>query len=260
MTPAPRSQPQWPSWYDHPLMNPMRGRVWSAGKLLLLVGTLLATFLLFAGVAMRVALRAREVQVPPLVGHPVDEATRVLAELGLTLRVDSNRRTDPAIPQGRILLQDPPAGAGARQQRSIRVWLSAGPRTTMVPELIGQTERTASIRLEQDGLDVGSLTEVQSPDYPVDAVVAQDPLPRAAAPRVSLLVNRGERATTYVMPDLVGLDGHRAAETLRNHGFRVTIAAVPPAAGVPAGSVMRQQPLPGSQVSQSDAISLEVSR
>lgn len=237
----------------------MTGRVWSAGKLLLLMGALLGTYFLFAGVAMRVALRAREVQVPPLAGHPVDEATRVLAELGLTLRIDGNRRTDAAIPQGRIVLQDPPAGAGARQQRRIRVWLSAGPRTTMVPELVGQTERTARIRLEQDGLDVGSLTEIQSPDYPADAVLAQDPLPRAAAPRVSLLVNRGEYVTTYVMPDLVGLDGHRAAETLGNHGFRATIGAVPPA-GVPAGSVTRQQPAPGSQVSQADAISLEVSR
>src|SRR5690242_8456640 len=124
-------------------MSLMTGRVWSAGKLLLLMGALTATFFLFAGIAMRVALRAREVQVPPLTGRPVSDATQVLAELGLTLRVDDTRRADPTIPQGRIVLQDPPAGSGARRQRSIRVWLSAGPRTRAVPELVGQTERTA---------------------------------------------------------------------------------------------------------------------
>ena len=241
-------------------MNAMTGRVWSVGKPLLLVGALVATFFLFAGIAVRVALRAREVQVPSLAGRPVNEATQTLADVGLTLKIDDNRRPDPAIPPGRIVQQDPVAGVAARKQRSVRVWLSAGPRTTTVPELVGQTERTARIRLEQDGLEIGSVTEFRSPDYAADAVVAQDPLPKAAGPRVSLLLNRGEQATAYVMPDVIGLDGSRAAETLRARGFRVTIVGSQPYPGVPAGTVVRQQPAGGFQVSQADAISLEVSR
>jgi eukaryotic-like serine/threonine-protein kinase len=211
-------------------------------------------------VALRVALRAREVQVPPLVGKTVSEATQSLGALGLTLRVDATRRTDPKVAANRIMQQDPPAGAAARSQRSIRVWLSAGPRTTTVPELIGQTERTARIRLQQDGVDLGSVSEFRSPDYPADAVVSQDPPPAAKAPTVSLLLNRGEEATTYVMPDVIGMDGNRVSDALRERGFRVTITGSQPYPGVPPGTVVRQQPQGGFRVAASDAISLEVSR
>src|SRR6476660_6661514 len=180
--------------------------VWSVGRLLLLAAALGGTFLLFFGVALRVALRARVVQVPTLVGKTVNDASQTLGALGLTLKIDPTRRSDANVAANRIMLQDPPAGAEARSQRSIRVWLSAGPRTTTVPELIGQTERTARMRLQQDGVDLGSVTEFKSPDYAADAVVSQDPPPDAKSPTVSLLLNRGEEATTYVMPDVIGMD------------------------------------------------------
>ena len=171
---------------------PLGTRVWSLGKLLVLIGALAATFLLFAGVAMRVALRAREVEVPPLVGRTVNEASQALADLGLALRIDPNQRSDEKIAAGRIMQQDPPASA--------------------------------------------------------------------RAPRVSLLLNRGEQATTYVMPDIIGMNGDRAADALRSRGFRVSIVGSLPYPGVPTGTVVRQQPAGGFQVGPGDAISIEVSR
>jgi eukaryotic-like serine/threonine-protein kinase len=235
-------------------------RVWSAGKLLLLVAALAATYVLFAALSMRVALRTREVQVPDLVGRGVHEATQALGNLGLSLRVDENRRPDNRVPSGRIMQQDPPAGVQARRQRSIRVWLSAGTRAAVVPALVGQTERTARIRLEQDGLNVEAVTVFRSPEYQADAVVAQNPPPSARADAVSLLVNRGEQTASYVMPDLIGVNGDRAAEVLRARGFRVSIVGQQPYPGVPTGTVVRQQPAGGFQLGPSDAISLEVSR
>jgi serine/threonine-protein kinase len=235
-------------------------RVWSVGKFFLLVGALGATFLIFFGISMRAALRAREVEVPVLVGLTVNEATEKLAALGLGMRVDDNRRADPNVPSGRVMQQDPDAGMRARRQRTIRVWVSSGPRVTTVPTLVGQTERTARIRLDQDGVQIGTLSEIRSADYPADAVVAQNPPPASRAPEVSMLLNRGERATTYVMPDLIGMDGDRAAEALRSRGFRVSIVGSQAVPGIPAGTIVRQQPAAGYKVAAADAISLEVSR
>jgi serine/threonine-protein kinase len=235
-------------------------RVWSIGRVLLLIGALGGTFLLFFGVALRVALRAREVQVPALVGGTVTEASQSLGALGLNLKIDPVRRIDAKVAQNRIVQQDPPPGSAARAQRSIRVWLSAGPRTTTVPQLVGQTERTARLRVEQDGVELASVTEFRSPDYPSDTVVSQDPPAAARAPRVALLVNRGEQATAYVMPDVIGTDGTRAAAALRALGLRATVVGTQPYAGVPQGTVVRQQPQGGFRVSASDPISLEVSR
>jgi serine/threonine-protein kinase len=238
---------------------PFRTRVWSLGKLFLLLGALAATFLLFAGIAMRSALRAREVDVPALVGRTVNEASVELAARDLSLRIESMPRNDEKVPAGRIVQQDPPASVQTRRQRSVRVWISAGPRAMTVPQLVGQTERTAQIRIDQEGLEIGTISEFRSPDYPADAVVSQDPQPSAKAPAVSLLLNRGEQATTYVMPDLIGMDGERAAQALRSKGFRVSIVGSQPYPGVPAGTVVRQQPAGGFQVAPADPISLEVS-
>lgn len=234
--------------------------MWGAGKLLVLVGALLATYLLFAALGMRAALRTREVQVPDLTGRAPSDATQTLSELGLTLRVDDNRRLDPRVSAGRIMQQDPPAGVQARRQRTVRVWLSAGSRAATVPGLVGETDRSARVRLEQDGFGLESVSEFRSPDFPTDAVVAQVPPAGGRGDRVSLLVNRGEQATTFVMPDLIGMDGERAAEVLRARGFRVAIVGQQPYPGVPPGTVVRQQPVGGFQVGPFDAISLEVSR
>jgi beta-lactam-binding protein with PASTA domain len=77
---------------------------------------------------------------------------------------------------------------------------------------------------------------------------------------VSLLVNRGERSATYVMPDLIGVNGDRAADVLRSRGFRASVVGDHPYPGVPAGIVLRQNPQAGFQIAPGEPISLEVSR
>ena len=52
---------------------------------------------------------------------------------------------------------------------------------------------------------------------------------------VALLINRGERGQSYVMPDLIGTLGSRAVEILRRRPFRVNIGAEVPYPGLPPG-------------------------
>src|SRR6185436_9774357 len=97
---APLTDPVYARGTIRPSMR-LGTRVWGIGKFLILVGALGLTFLVFFGVAMRVALRAREVEVPSLSGRTVNDATRMAAALGLGLRVDDNQRSDEKIPAGR---------------------------------------------------------------------------------------------------------------------------------------------------------------
>ncbi|MEO6212427.1 MAG: PASTA domain-containing protein [Vicinamibacterales bacterium] len=235
-------------------------RVWSAGKLLLLGGALLLTYVIFAAASMRFALKTREVVVPPLTGKTVNQASALLLDAGLNLRVEEGIRIDPTVPAGQVLAQEPQAGVRTRRERSIKVWISAGPRATVVPVLIGESERTAHLRLQQDGLLLEAASEIRSGDYPAGAVVAQTPPGKTRAVQVSLLVNRGESGATYVMPDLIGVNGDRAADLLRARGFRVAVVGDHPYPGVPAGIVLRQNPQAGFQISPGEPISLEVSR
>ena len=224
------------------------------------MGALGLTFLVFFGVSMRVALWARDVQVPSLVGRTVNEATAALADRDLALRVEENQRPDDKIEVGKVMQQEPEAGVTSRRQRTVRVWISSGPKRTIVPPLVGQNERAAQSSLQQQGVVVSSVSEFRSSDYPADVVVAQDPAATSRAPEVSILLNRGELSATYVMPDVIGVDGERAADALRRQGFRVSIVGTQPYPGVPPGTVVRQHPAGGFRVGASDAISLEVSR
>jgi eukaryotic-like serine/threonine-protein kinase len=239
---------------------PFGTRMWSAGKFVMLVGALVATYVLFAAASMRIALRAREVTIPDLTNRTANDATALASDLGLTLRVDETRRPDPKIAAGRVLAQEPAAGSIARRQRSIRIWLSAGQRSATVPKLVGETERTAQLRLAQDGLTLSGIAEIRSPSFASDVVIAQMPPAKSAAGNVSLLVNRGDRGASYVMPDLIGVNGDRAAEILRARGFRVAVVGSNPYPGVAAGVVIRQGPQAGFQIGPGEPISLEVSR
>jgi len=239
---------------------PLKTRVFGAGKILVLAAALVGTYVLCAGASMRLALRAREVEVPDLTNRTANEASAIAADLGLTLKVDEARRLDPKVAAGRVVAQEPAKGSTLRRQRSLKVWLSAGQRVNIIPALDGETERTAQLRLTQDGLELASVSEIRSPDYPMDVILAQEPPAKSAGVRVALLVNRGEQGITYVMPDLIGVNGDRAADVLRRRGFRVAVVGSNPYPGVAAGIVIHQTPQGGFRIAPGEPISLEVSR
>lgn len=238
----------------------LTARVWGAGKTLVIAGALAATFLLFFFLSMRLALRVRDVTVPEVRGWSVNDASSAITGEGLSLKVETLRRLDPAVAAGRIVAQDPPGGARLRSQRTVKVWLSDGPTASLVPALIGESERTAQLRAQAAGVEVASVSEVRSDDFATGAVIAQAPVAQTRAGQVVLLVNRGTAGRRYVMPDLVGSDGERAADVLRQRGFRVSIVGTQPYPGVPAGVVLRHQPQGGYQVGAGTPISLEVTR
>jgi beta-lactam-binding protein with PASTA domain len=241
--------------------RPVRQRVWTAGRLLILAAALALTYGVFFLTAMRVATRAREVTVPDVRGKSMQEATAMLEDVGLTINIDGAKRPDANVPADHVLAQSPTPGAVLRPQRSVRVQLSDGVRAPVVPEVVGRLERTAELALADARINVGARVEIRTTEHPPGWVLAQDPAPTRRAPAVSLLVNRGEVDTRYVMPDLIGAPFDRIASILRTSNFRIAVAANVPYPGLPPGIIVSQRPAAGFQVSQqNDLISVEVSR
>ncbi len=236
------------------------GRVWNLGRLLLIASGLLVTYLVCAAVAVQVAVRARDVTVPDVTGVTLGTAAQRLAGVDLGARVDTAQRPSAEVAAGLVLGQAPPAGTSSRRQRSVRLWLSAGPRIAYMPQLVGETDRAANIRLSTEGLEPAAVAEIRSEAYSADQVVAQEPPAGQPAAAVRLLVSRGADMSTYVMPDLIGLDGEPAASMLRQQGFRVSFVAQLSSSGLPPGLIVRQTPPGGHQVQPGAAISLEVAR
>lgn len=238
----------------------LRTRVWTAGRWMLLLGGLGATYMVFLLASLKVAVTAREVTVPDLQGQSLAAATEAASAVGLRMVIDPVKRPDGTVPPDHILSQEPAAGTVIRRQRPVRVRLSEALQAAVVPAVTGESERAAEIRLSQERVTIRHIAEIFSAGYTPGIVVAQDPPATSEATEVSLLVNRGELAMTYVMPDLIGAAGTRVADLLRRRLFRVTILGEVPYPGLPPGTVVRQTPQAGYQIAPGDPITLEVSR
>jgi beta-lactam-binding protein with PASTA domain len=244
---------------SRPKARDLRTRVWGAGRLLILVVGLMVTFGTFFLTGMRVANRAREVKVPSVQGLSISDATRALAVVGLELRVDA-RRGDAKVPVDHVLTQEPDAGTILRRQRTVRVRVSDGQTDPPVPAVVGMPVRAAEIVLSQDKIDVDRRAEIRTRTSEPDIVIGQDPVAKNRASKIALLINRGEGAMGYVMPDVIGAGATRVVDILRRHGFRVTISAELPYAGLPAGVVIRQTPQAGFRIEYGEPVQLEVTR
>ncbi len=228
----------------------------------LLAVALVITAGLSALTTMRVVLRTQEVVVPSLVGRALPEAGALAARRRLAIRVEG-RRNDPKLGRDLIVEQEPPAGSALKQQRSIRVWVSLGPRRLTVPAVEGESVRSGRLLLEQAQVPVGRVIEVNDPAE--EGTVLQQHPPNGETETLgpegaALLVSRGPGHREYVMPDLIGHPALTVLETLRGAGLKVTEVRYRTYPGAAAGLVLRQAPLAGFRVSPQTSISLDVSQ
>jgi len=228
----------------------------------LFVGLLL-TAALSAVTTMRALLQQQEVNVPNLVQKRAADAKVIAAREGLDLRVvEGAGRHHATIPAGRILAQEPPAGSKLKSQRSVRVWLSLGPRRLTIPSVEGETLRTARLRLDQANVPVGRIVEVNDA-APEGVILVQTPPGGDAEPdfeSVSLLVSRGRWGVDYVMPDLIGRRAEVVIDTLNRAGLKVADVRYRSYPGMAPGIVLKQSPPAGHRIGANGSVGIEVSR
>lgn len=228
-----------------------------AGRVVLLLAALVGVFAGSAILGLRLALRAREVPVPILVGQSVADATTALEAEGLSIRVDPAHREQAGVEPGHIAQQDPEGGASTRRPRAVRVWLKPPARAVQAPDLVGTTDRAARIRLDQLGLPLDEVATLPD-ERPAGTVIAQWPAARTAADRVRLAVSGGPGSLAWSMPELTGEEATGAVALLKTGGLKPTVTSRRRTGGATAGQVAAQQPAAGSPAAAPDTITLEV--
>jgi beta-lactam-binding protein with PASTA domain len=240
---------------------------------------LLVIALLSALLAMRMAIHGREVRVPNLAGLTMLQAQQTANGSGLLVSVEE-RFYSGDVPAGSVISQMPAPNSKVRRGWRVRVTESLGPQRVTIPNVIGQSERAASINLRQRGLELGTVSSVQLPDPLAGQVIAQEPPANADAnsPKVSLLVSEQPDAPEYVMPNLVGRSLAEAREKIARAGLEIeSVAAAEPAPSTPqppigtvsvvapgpppsptTGIVVTQNPSAGSRISAGTSIRLQV--
>lgn len=220
----------------------MRGFLRFLWMALLLVTVALVSAL----VTMRLAVHGREVEVPDVRGKTPAEAHRLAEERGLSAQIEREYYS-PVVPEGTVLSQVPAPGAVVRRGWELRLALSLGPQRVTIPQVVGQSQRAATITLQQRGLD-NAVAEIDLPGATAGQVIGQDPPADAvdvAAPKVNLLVTQEVSAGDYVMPGFVGRPLGSAMLAIKDAGFSIgTVTVAPPAttsdgksaAAIPAGT------------------------
>jgi serine/threonine-protein kinase len=229
-----------------------------------LYGALLsAVFLGAVWFGFRRSIVGRSVAVPDLSGKTPEDAFRIVRGVGLQLEEQESRaRYDERVLVGRVLLQQPEAGALAKPAQVVRVVLSLGPRELRVPDLSGLAPRAAALKLARESLELGPASWLREPSSPA-GIVAQDPEPDTPAGKgeaVRVLTNRGAPESRIVMPDLVGKDAEAVKARLEKFGFRVGSARFEAYEGVRPNTILKQFPPAGYPLSNREVVSLTVSR
>ena len=227
----------------------------------ILAAALLATVALSAVTTMRFVLSAQEVVVPSLLDKKVAEAGPLAARHLLLLRVEGKRH-DARVPPEQIVAQDPPPGSNLKAHRSVRVWVSLGPRRLNVPPLEGQSLRSARLTLDQLTLPVSRVVEVPDPAEAGTILIQVPPAGEIDSVHagLALLVSQGPQPLDYVMPDLIGRRLEEAIEALRQAGLSAGDVSLRSYPGVQAGIVLRHIPSAWHRVNRATAIALEVSK
>ena len=209
-------------------------------------------------------IRGRSVSTPNLVGRSVGDAKAICSDLGVSLVVDTDhQRNSDKIAAGNVVWQNRPPGATNLVKRGtdIRVELSAGPLVLQVPDLDGQSPRTALLRLGQLNLKLGNLAYVDS--ITQQGSLAEEP-PKgtvvAAQTAVSLLVGVPAAPLSYVMPDLIDHPLDTVRPVMEGRGLAVSNVKFESYPGIADGIIIRQFPLHGAPVSGRDPITVVVSR
>lgn len=232
---------------------------------------LLLVCLASALLAMRFAIHGREARVPRLEGMTPAEAERAANAAGLVLTVE-RRFYSPRMAAGRVVSQMPPPDTEVRRGWKVRVAESLGPQRAAIPNVVGQSEHAAEINISRRGLEIGSTALIHMPGAQPGVVLAQNPAPdaqNAVWPKIGLIVAAQDTNSEYVMPRLIGRSKEEAKSMLEKAGLelnRVDELSSPQIGpgdtGVvaPAGTVLRQFPLPGHRVAAGASVNVVVSK
>lgn len=239
----------------------LRERFLSLLRLAFLGFILFAAAFLSAITAMRFAIRGQETQVPKVVGLTVGQAQQLLQARKLQLKIDDERYSAD-VPTGAVIRQAPPAGTHVKVTQRVRVVMSLGPQQVAVPELVGESLRTAQITLLRQGLELGDVARAHIPEAEAEEIVVQEPpgSTQAPSPRVNLLVSLGAPEESYVMPDFIGKNLAQAEAALREAGLqagRVTSLANP---ALPKDTILRHWPGPGERIVAGEAVDFQIAR
>ncbi len=229
-------------------------------RMALVLFILASVAFLSALMAVRLAIRGREVAMPDVVGKNAGDAQQILQGRGIGMKVED--RIYSNLPQDAVVRQSPLPNMTVKTGQNAHVVLSLGPQNETIPRTRGHDPCALhASSLLRGGMQLGEISAAYLPGEPSDTVLQQDPAPGTSdvnSPHVSLLVSLGPRPPAYVMPELSGLPLADAESKLSAAGLKISKLTTAPVPGTPGGVIVGQTPARGERLDASTSIELQV--
>jgi beta-lactam-binding protein with PASTA domain len=217
------------------------------GLSMFVVGYLVMTFLFFPGFG-----RSPIVTVPDLTGRSAGQAERAVERLGLDM-VRGGQLPNPRVGRGRVLMQTPLPGEEVARGTQVRIVLSSGPESRVVPAIKGLSRADAVVLLQRHGFRVSVRTMLHRSEE--GSIIGLRPEAGKPAPLpgpVELLISAGP--PKVLVPSVAGLVREHAAARLQAVSLHLGRVSYDPASTLPAGTVVAQAPAAGDSLRMGSSV------
>lgn len=225
-----------------------------------------ACFCISAGIiyftVIQFTTSAEEVILPEFREKNILYVLETLTQMGLNAKLEGTLN-DESVPRYGVISQDPLPGTTLKKGRDVMIVISKGRSETIVPDLRRLPLAQALIQLEKNEFKTGHLSHTWSSQVLKDEVISQYPQPFASANKqtgFNLLISRGPKPLSRVMPDFTGHSFLSAQIRIEDNGlkiFQVKSAFNP---DKPMDVILSQTPLPGAKINSDSDIFLVINQ
>ena len=161
-----------------------------------------------------------------------------------------------------IIDQYPPSGQKVKKGRTIRLKIARPEKMIDVPSLVGQSKRSAEIKIQQLGLKIDTIYVEYNPDYPKGTVAWQFPKSGDQIRKdfgLQITISEGLPPDFFQVPQLFGLSLNNAKKKLDNSRLKLGKVTYQQNEDLVPYTVLDQSISPGTVLSKSSQINVIVS-
>ena len=230
-----------------------------------IIATVLLIALLLIGGSVwaltRGAAEPKSIAVPNVVGLTQAEAKTQIEQAGFTWELNPDKVASDTVEAGSVVSTDPAAGTSAEKGATVRVTISSGPDSVVVPDnLVGMSPDEARKAIEAQGLKFEQSSKtVASDTVPEGKVAETNPSPGTKVKAgQTITVSLSSGSSEVEVPDLQGMSQDQARSALKSAGLELgNVTSVD--SDKEKDRIVSQDPATGTKVKKGTSIAVSVS-
>lgn len=196
--------------------------------------------------------------IPDLSNMTSEQAEKAITDAGLKAQYAGNESSSAT--KDTVSRQDPAAGKEVDEGTTVKYWISTGPESVSVPNVVGMSQSEAKSKIESAGLKIDIQPGGYSSQYDEGVVMTQDVTGKAdKGTTVTVTISKGAdpEANKTTVPSVVGMTQSQAINTLLNYGLKYDVQTASSGSGS-AGNVAKQSYTAGEKVESGTVVTIYV--